>query len=153
MDFSYSGDPSKSDVDQVRFLVGDTNVKKAQLGDKEIEFLVGLEGSVLKAASKAAESIAAKVAGMVDQAAGKVRVSLSDKYKHYTDLAKRLRLDAAKKTICPFAGGLSKTQKEVEANNDDRVEPSFTRDLRHPFCPLRTQSRFRLVFFRSQPFQ
>lgn len=129
MSWTYGGDPSASKTDEVRFLIGDTNPKKPILQDEEIAYLLELEGSALKAASKAAESAAAKFACLVDQAAGKVRASLSQKFKHYTDLSKKLRNDAARKTVCPFAGGISESQKETAERDNDRVEPFFTRDL------------------------
>ena len=60
MGFSYSGDPSKSSTDTVRFLVQDTNSKDVLLQDEEIAFLVNEEGSVEQAAMRAAETIAAQ---------------------------------------------------------------------------------------------
>lgn len=40
MSFSYGGDPSGSDIDLIRFRVGDTNEKEALLQDEEIEWIV-----------------------------------------------------------------------------------------------------------------
>ena len=40
MSFSYGGDPSGSDIDRIRFIVGDTDGKEALLQDEEIEWIV-----------------------------------------------------------------------------------------------------------------
>lgn len=42
MAWSYSGDPSTSKKDEVRFLIGDTNINQQILSDEEIEYMLKL---------------------------------------------------------------------------------------------------------------
>jgi len=128
MTWSYSGDPSKTAKDQVRFLIQDTVETDQLLSNEEIDFLNTQEGSTTKAAARGAEILAAQFARFCDEAVGAVRISFSQKFDHYTKLAKTLKRRSALNNICPFAGALSKAQKETERLNEDRVEPVFTRD-------------------------
>lgn len=133
MGFSYSGDPRKSDKDQVRFLIRDTKKDNFNLNDEEIQFLLELEGSPLKAAWKAAESIAAFFAGKCDETVGRVSVKFSQKFTQYTEMARALKRSAAIKLATPFSGALTHTQKEVQELDNDRVQPTFTRTLHDQF--------------------
>ena len=45
MGFTYSGDPSKSDLDRLRFLLMDTNEKAAVFSDEELTFLISEYGT------------------------------------------------------------------------------------------------------------
>lgn len=45
MTFSYSGDPSESELDAARFLIMDTNSAHPILQDEEIEYLIDLYGT------------------------------------------------------------------------------------------------------------
>ena len=127
--WSYSGDPSKSDLDKVRFLVRDTNPKDQLLQDAEINFLIQEEGSADKAAIKSAENIAMFFARKCDESVGKVSRSFSQKHDQYLKMAKALRRSALQKTACPFSGALDITQKEIQENQDNRVQPAFTKDI------------------------
>lgn len=129
MSWTYSGNPSKSDLDQVRFLVQDTNAKDKLLNNEEIEFLLELEGSPLKASVKAAETISATFARLCDEAVGQVKVSFSQKFDHYKSLAATLKASSGVKLAMPFAGGLEESQKDVQEEDENRVQPIFTRDL------------------------
>ena len=55
---SYSGDPSSSPRDEVRFLIGDTTPDDPLLSDPELDALLLLHPSPLSAASEAARRIA-----------------------------------------------------------------------------------------------
>lgn len=45
MSFSYSGDPTSSDLDECRFLLGDTDSENPILQDEEIAYLISDAGS------------------------------------------------------------------------------------------------------------
>ena len=45
MGFSYSGDPSRSDIDRLRFLLMDTNQNAAVFSDEELNYLIEEYGS------------------------------------------------------------------------------------------------------------
>ena len=144
MTWSYSGDPRKNDADQVRFLIQDTDKDDQLIQNEEIKFLLELEGSPLKAAAKSAEIIWAKFARLVDERVGRVSKSFSQRAKHYKDLMKQLRRSAAIKEALPFAGALKESQKDVLEEDNDRVQPSFTREL-HDFVRQPNEDQGRAV--------
>lgn len=88
--WSYSGDPSRSNLDQLRFILGDTDPDDPQFQDEELQYLLNKYGSVEKAAIEACKLILTKVAKEVSYRVGPESVSLSDKYKHYKDLLAEL---------------------------------------------------------------
>lgn len=45
MSFKYSGDPSKSDLDAARFLIGDTNEAAPIMQDEEIKYIMDTYGA------------------------------------------------------------------------------------------------------------
>lgn len=78
---SYSGDPSSSDLDQVRFLLGDTDVDGNQLfSDAEIQWAINawgpLYGSNILTAAQLAENAAAQYAQNASYSADGVSVTL-----------------------------------------------------------------------------
>ena len=126
---SYSGNPSASDLDYVRFLIGDTDTTSEQLSDDEINALVTMYGSAINAASYAADSLYAKYARKVNKKIGDLSIDYSDLAKHYKDLATTLRRQASIRLAAPYAGGISKTTKEANEVDTDLVKPSFTKDM------------------------
>lgn len=87
MSWSYSGNPTASDKDKIRFLIGDTDQTDQLLQDEEITYLLSETTNVLLAASRAARAIAAKFSRQADKAVGDLRVSLSQKAQAYMALA------------------------------------------------------------------
>lgn len=45
MSFSYSGDPSASELDSARFLIGDTNSESPIMQDEEIQYILDTYGA------------------------------------------------------------------------------------------------------------
>ncbi len=127
MSWSYSGDPSSSDKDAVRFLIGDTDTNNQLLQDEEINYLLTTQGSVYAAAAEAAMSIAAKFARLADQTVGDLRISYSQRAEAYKALADSLSRRGDLKFVEPYAGGISKSDKESVELDTDRVEPAFER--------------------------
>jgi hypothetical protein len=96
--FSYSGDPSASDVDAVRFLIGDVDASAFFLSDAEINFTL-LEyfdhswnrPNLLAAAGACAESIAAQLSREVSYSADGVSVSGDTLAAKYFTVAEKIR--------------------------------------------------------------
>lgn len=127
--FTYTGSPT-TDRDKVRLLIGDTQESDPLLTDGEVEFFISLDPSIHRAASKSAEAIAAKFSRQHDESVGKVRVSFSQKFKQFMDLAKSLRIEANRRGLSNISsGGISVSDKETEIQDTDRTEPFFTRRL------------------------
>lgn len=129
MSFSYSGDPSTSDKDNVRFILQDTDATHPLLQDEEINFLLIQEGDVYQAAAIGAERIAANFARFTDIKIGDYSESASKYFDHYTKLAKKLKQDAMRRLVVPYAGGLSISEKETDAQDQDLVQPIFKKDF------------------------
>lgn len=137
MAWSYSGDPTSSAKDAVRFLIGDTDTNDQQLQDEEILFLLAqTSNDIYSAAILACRSIASIYSRQADQRIGDYSISASQKAAAYLALAKQLEQSQTKaliKRVKPYAGGISVSDKREDEENPDRVQPAFTRrDMAFP---------------------
>ncbi len=127
--YTYSGDPSESDKDRVRFMLGDTVLIESRMlvSDEEIAAAISYHGSVEYAAAACAETIAAYYARVAQQTAGSVNASFVATSERYLELADRFR-SSAEVLPYPIVGGVSVEDKETVEADTDRVEPFFKRD-------------------------
>lgn len=95
MSWTYSRDPADSPLDEVRFLVGDTDSSDQLISDEEIEYLIAkwtpVYGSNLMVAAMAAEAISAKFAREVAYSADGVSVGVQELQQKFDALASSLR--------------------------------------------------------------
>jgi hypothetical protein len=95
MTWTYSADPSASDVDQVRFLLQDTDPSFTLLQDEEIQWLIDFwmpkYDSLLFVAAIGAEVVSRKFAGVVNVTADGISVDTSTLAERYHTVAIRLR--------------------------------------------------------------
>lgn len=127
---SYGGDPANSPSDAVRLLLGDTDNNDLDFTDAEIAWALATYGSAIMAAARLARGLAAKFAKQVDKAVGDLRISLSDRFKHFSDLADQLEDQATRGgDLKPafFVGGTSIDDKQTREDDPDRPRPSFER--------------------------
>ena len=93
--FTYSGDPSASNLDEVRFLIGDTNESDSELQDEEIYYLLTTWGSPYNAAIAACEIISGRYADRTNYSRSIGDLSISESYgasaAEFRQLANRLR--------------------------------------------------------------
>ncbi len=117
MSWEYQG-PSASDKDEVRFLIGDTDVEDQLLSDEEIQFLVDtwlpVHGTTFYVASIACETIAAKLAREISYSADGVSVSLSELQAKYEKQAETLREQHKSLFVggAPDVGGISAYEEQ-----------------------------------------
>lgn len=94
MSWSYSGDPSTSDLDEVRFYIQDTQTADQLLSNEEVNFLITKYamafGSNMYSASVVCKFIAAKFAREVNFSGDGVSMSASDLQQKYATLAENL---------------------------------------------------------------
>lgn len=111
---AYSGDPSSSGLDAVRFWCQDTGVTPL-LSDTEISYVISFLGlnpvtAPIESAAACADRIAAKYAGMVSINADGVSYSGDQLMLKYANLGKELR-DTSRRIsgegATPFIGGQS----------------------------------------------
>lgn len=128
MTWTYSGNPSSSTRDEVRFLVGDTDTTDQLVSDEEIAYSVAEQPTTMLAAALVAQSIASKFARKADKSVGDLSIAYSQQAKAYQDLEKRLRETAARRgSAAPYCGGISVSDKETVDADTDRVQPIFQR--------------------------
>lgn len=124
MTWTYGGDPSANDRDEVRFLLGDTDTTDQLITDEEIAYAITQAATNRGAAALCARAVAASFARRADRTVGDLRISYSQQHKQYLELAERLESEAAY-AVTPYAGGISKDDKETQEELEDRVDPAF----------------------------
>lgn len=78
--FTYTGDPSVSTRDKVRFLIGDTEEATAHFQDEEITYLISEWGDAYSAAQAAAEILAGRYAHKAQSSKSVGDLSISESY-------------------------------------------------------------------------
>jgi len=101
-DFTYSGDPSTSEKDAVRFLISDTDMDDMMLTDTEIEWLIDQHPGTYMAASYAAELAGYKYARVINRQTGTTNLSLGQN-NPFLARAKELRTLAESNVAPAFA--------------------------------------------------
>lgn len=98
MAWSYSGDPTSSPKDEIRFLIGDTDEADPVLQDGEILYVLDEHGgSVPRAAIAACEAAIAKLARSADMSSGVTSVSLSQRRQGMEALLSQLKRQVARR--------------------------------------------------------
>lgn len=123
MTWTYSGDPSSTDRDAVRFLVGDTDNTDQLFTDEEIAYAL-TQGDSYTAAARLARNLASKYARYSDESIGDLSISYSQRYKHFTEIAKQLELESSR-GVTPYAGGISVADKATVTADTDRIQTSI----------------------------
>lgn len=124
MSWSYSGDPTSSTKDWIRWRLGLTNSADKLQSDAEIAAALSEYGDKRLAAAKVAETIAGTYARRVDTTMGKMRIAHSQRVAQWQGLATSLRAEVAV-SVAPWAGGVSVADKEAQQADTDRVKPAF----------------------------
>lgn len=94
MTWTYSGDPSTSDLDQVRFLCGDTDPAYSFLSDEEINYLLNGHTNLRRVAINAIEQIVTKLAASsVDYTIGPESVKASQRMANFARIKRLLQQD------------------------------------------------------------
>lgn len=135
MSWSYSGDPSSSPLDEVRFLTGDTQQDDQFLSNEEILYNIKMvygnnppaSGNFLPAAY-CADLLVARYSRAADETVGDVSVSYSQRFKNFTDLAGQLRRRATFAGVPVYVGGISLADKAANDTNPDNPQLAFKID-------------------------
>lgn len=86
----YSGDPSTSAADEVRFLIGDTDNNNLRLTDEEVAWLVSKYPTPIVAAYQGALRLFTRFTGMVDKTVGPTSLRYSGLATQYKALMDQL---------------------------------------------------------------
>lgn len=130
MTFTYSGDPSTSTRNYVRFLLNDTNPDEPLFSDEEISYVIEeWSGDAYDAARELAEIVIARFARLADstsKSVGDISVSesYSSKVAHYKELAESLlRRKMRKSPPRPWAN------RNALKSTNDRDTTDFNTDF------------------------
>ncbi len=130
MTFTYSGDPSTSTRNYVRFLLNDTDSTDALFSDEELSYVITeWNGDAYDAARECAEILIARFARLADstsKSVGDISVSESfgSKVTHYKELANSLALRKMRKSPpSPWA------KTDALKSTDDRTTNDFNTDF------------------------
>lgn len=135
MTWTYSGDPATNARDSIRFLVGDTDTNDQLVTDEEIAWtnnqVTGSDTAttdLYTVAYRVMLAIASKFSRLANQAIGDMRVDLSQKADNARTQAEQLRVLAGRENLVPvpYAGGISVSDKRIDRDNPNRVDPFFT---------------------------
>lgn len=121
-------DPAASDINAVRFLIGDMDEAAPQLTDAEITFALDqANDNTTMAAAICARALAARYARMVDTKFETVESSYSQLRTNYEALARQLATEAKRAggMGLPVAGGISRADVDTVDADTDRVRPYF----------------------------
>ena len=128
--WTYTYNPASVPRDEVRVLIGDTNECDKLLYDGEIEYLLTrYNNSPVTAAIQACELIWAKFSRLTNETVGSVSIQFAEKAKGIQALQKMLMQRQAMTNCMPYAGGISRSDKQTEEQNTDRVKPDFTKKM------------------------
>ena len=133
--WTYSGNPSSSPLDEVRFLIGDVDSTKPLIADEEINYNLAMvsdpqnpQSSKFLSAAYCADAIAARSARSVDKSVGDLSLSYSQQAKAFKDMAQSLRNRATWLGVPIYAGGISRTDKAANYQEPDTVQAGIKID-------------------------
>lgn len=130
--FTYSGDPNYSERDAVRFLIRDTNEATAQLSDEEIDWMLVESGhSIYRAAMGAVDFIVTNYATQAQtRTVGALSITYAARADEYRKLALALHSRwLAFTNFAPYAGGISRSDKQANERDTDWDKPAIVRNL------------------------
>lgn len=126
-DWTYA-DPALTDVEAVRFYIGDTNFSDQLLSDQEIEFaLAQSDDNALRAAVTCCGALAGRFARESSYRIGQVSETFKQKSEAYERRADDLRyMLSVSGGSGPYAGGISVSDIATQEADTDRVQGQFS---------------------------
>lgn len=123
MPLTYSLNNLNTPLAKVRRKIGDTNEDDPLLDDAEInQVILERPGSVLDQSTECVRNILAKISRDVDRSNLGMSATRSQKFEHYATMLTTLEAESAGGAL-PFAGGVSRSDKESLANDSDFTQP------------------------------
>lgn len=130
--WTYSGDPSASDLDSVRFDISDTDQNDQRFSDEEILHTLAQQGSVRAAARRLTLLLAQGVARSPESKwVGDLKVEhATTRFADLMRASDELDQDGHghnPRLVSGFAGGISASRKQAVAQDPERTRPTFYR--------------------------
>ena len=136
MPWTYGGNPAASALAAIRFLTGDTDTNDQLINDEEIAWtnnqVTGSDTAttaLYEVSYRVMIAIASKFSRLADQSVGDLKVDMFQKATNAREQAALLKQQALREgnTPTPYAGGISVSDKEIDEENSDIVQPYFSR--------------------------
>lgn len=136
MTFTYTGLDFSTDLAQVRLLIGDT-VSPGDLTDEEIAYFLTTYTTVGGAALAAVRGLIANFASVVDKAVGDLKISASQKFKHYMALLPVVEAAAsATDPLEMYSGGIQVSEEIADDADTSITKPRFKIGMHDEDVPL-----------------
>jgi len=132
MAWTYSGNPSNSSKDAVRFLIADTKVEDSFVTDEEIEWsLVQSNTNIYGAAAIVARALSAQFSTLADEEIGPLRFKYAERAKNYEKVAIRFENSSSKQQSLSgvYAGGIDVADKDSQEADSSLVQPSLFKGM------------------------
>lgn len=128
--WSYSGDPSTSDRDAVRFHMQDTDEDDPLYQDEELEYLLMEHGNPISAAIEGLERLLVRYSRNPDMRMGQTWLFDSDRFPMLEKALERLKAKRSALAV-PYSGGLLQSEFDaLDSSTETDVLPAFRRDPR-----------------------
>lgn len=125
---TWSYNPALStNLDRVRFLIGDTNTNDQLLANEEITWILTQQSDVYSAAAFACRGLQAKYARKATKSVGDLSIQWAEIANNFRDLHRELTALASRFGMVPtpYVGGISMSDKDFEEQDTDRAEPYY----------------------------
>ena len=139
MSWSYSGDPSESSVDAIRYLIADTKEEDSFVQNEEIEWALSQTNQNLyAAASIVANALFAQFSALSDEEIGPLKFKYTNRAKNYQLIA--LKFDKLSETkeclVGIYGGGIDTIDKESNKLDPSLVQPMFSKGITDYINPI-----------------
>jgi len=128
MAFTWTGDPSASIIEQIRWEINDIDSTNAKFLDAEIQYAYDQEHSIFNAAARLCEQLQVRYSDAASRTMGPLKVDMSNMASLFARKAKALR----KRSIAfakPYVGGQSDAKEEIFEGDSDLKQPSFEKGM------------------------
>lgn len=132
MAWTYSGDPSSSNKDAVRFLIADTDVSDSFVTDEEILWALSVSSDdINQAAAIVARALSAKFSTLSDETIGPLQFKYAERAKNYEKIAIRMEKTASNSISLNgiYCGGVDISEKEANESDSSLVQPEFKKGI------------------------
>ena len=128
MAFTWTGDPSASVIEQIRWEINDIDSTNAKFQDSEIQYAYDQEHSIFNASARLCEQLQVKYSDAASRTMGPLKVDMSNMANLFAEKAKALRRRATA-WAQPYVGGQSEAKEDVFEADSDLKQPIFEKGM------------------------
>ncbi len=138
MSWSYDLSQLTLPLNQVRFMIGDTNSADPLLSDQEVNLTIALRYDLYGAAADCCRALATQFSRKVDSSqGGGLHVSSSVRATAFARRAAEYEARASFESFAaPYMGGFSVSDMAARSGNTDAVPPMFNIGMEDNYLPI-----------------